>query len=86
MQQYADIYLLQIYSTCFGCPSCPSSGAQKTVTATSGTGHSNGATNFLQCGLIRPRRKVVALYDLYQRLQLQFDVLLTMDAMDTGNM
>ena len=61
MQQYAGIYLLQIYSTCFGCPSHPSSGAQKTVTAASGTGHSNGATTFLQRGLIRPRwRKVIA--------------------------
>ena len=39
MQQYADIYLLQVYSTCFGRPSRPSSGVQKTVTAASGTGH-----------------------------------------------
>jgi len=62
MQQCAGIYLLQIYSTCFGCPSHPSSGVHKTVTAASGTGHSNSATNFLQRGLINPRwRKVVAL-------------------------
>jgi len=27
-------------STCFGCPSHPSSGEHKTVTAASGTGHS----------------------------------------------
>jgi len=40
MQHYAGIYLLQNYSTCFGCPSHPSSGVQKTVTAASGTGHS----------------------------------------------
>ena len=39
MQQYADIYLLQKYSTCFGCPSDPSSGVRKTVTAASGTDH-----------------------------------------------
>ena len=39
MQQYAGIYLLQVYSTCFGRPTCPSSGVQKTVTAASGTGH-----------------------------------------------
>ena len=39
MQQYAGIYLLQVYSTCFGRPSRPSSGVQKTVTAASGTGH-----------------------------------------------
>jgi len=38
MQQYAGIYLLQIYSTCFGGPSHPSSGVHKTVTAASGTG------------------------------------------------
>ena len=40
MQQNAGIYLLQNHSTCFGCPSNPSSGVRKTVTATSGTGHS----------------------------------------------
>ena len=39
MQQYAGIYLLQNYSTCFGCPSHSSSGVHKTVTAASGTGH-----------------------------------------------
>ena len=40
MQQYAGIYLLQNHSTCFGCPSHPSSGVHKTVTAASGTDHS----------------------------------------------
>ena len=40
MQQYAGIYLLKNYSTYYGCPSHPSSGAHKTVTAASGTGHS----------------------------------------------
>ena len=40
MQQYAGIYLLEDYSTCFGCPSLPSSGVHKNVTAASGTGHS----------------------------------------------
>jgi len=60
MQQYAGVYLLQNYSTCLGFPSHPSSGALKTLTAASGTGHSNIATNFLQRGLIGPRwRKVV---------------------------
>jgi len=38
MQQYAVIYLLQIYSTCFGCRLHPSSGMYKTVNAASGTG------------------------------------------------
>jgi hypothetical protein len=60
MQQYAGIYLLQSHSTCFRCPSHPSSGAHKTATAASGTGHSIWATTFFRCGLIRPcRRKVV---------------------------
>jgi len=39
MQEYAGIYLLQVYSTCFGRPSRLSSGVQETVTAVSGTGH-----------------------------------------------
>ena len=39
MQKYAGIYLLQVYSTCFGRPSRPSSGVQKTVAAASCTGH-----------------------------------------------
>ena len=61
MQQYASIYLLRNHSTCFGRPSHPSPGVHKTVTAASGTGHSNNtATTFLQRGQ-RPRwRKVVA--------------------------
>jgi len=37
MQQYADIYLLLNYSTCFGRPSRPSLGVHKTVVAGSGT-------------------------------------------------
>ena len=77
MQQYAGIYLLQVYSTGFGRPSRPSSGIQKTVTAASGTGHSNGATTF---------RSLHRYYDLYQRLQLQFFVLLMMGAMDAPNL
>jgi len=35
MQQYANIYLLLNYSTCFGRPSRPSSGVLKTVVAAS---------------------------------------------------
>jgi len=38
-QQYADIYLLLNYSTCFGRPSFPSSGVHITVIAASGTDH-----------------------------------------------
>jgi hypothetical protein len=79
IQQYAGIYLLRIYSTCFGRPSRPSSGVQKTVTAASGTGHSNGATNFL-CGLIRPRwRKVVAMLLLWPVPEAAVTVLCTPD-------
>jgi len=37
MQQYTDIYLLLNYSTYFGRPSRPSSGAHKNVVAASGT-------------------------------------------------
>jgi hypothetical protein len=91
MQQYAGIYLLQNYSTYFGCPSHPSSGVHKNVTVASGTGHSNNiATNFLQCS--RPNltghvegRLLLRYYDLYQRLQLQFYVLLMSGLMDTRN-
>ena len=39
MQHYADIYLLLKYSTCFGRPSCPSSGVHKNIVAASGTDH-----------------------------------------------
>ena len=96
MQQYAAIYLLQNHSTCFGCPSHPSSGVHKPVTAASGTGHTNGATTFLHRGLYLPptwtighvggRLLLCCYYDLYQKLQLQFYVLLMMGAMDTRNM
>ena len=47
MQQYAGTYLLQNHSTCFGCPSHPSSGLHKTVTTASDTGHIIRATTFL---------------------------------------
>jgi hypothetical protein len=62
MQQYAGVYLLQNYSTCFGRLSHTSSGVYQTVAADSSTGHSIRATTFRQRGLIRPRwRTVVAL-------------------------
>jgi len=50
MQQYAGVYLMQNYSTCFGCLSHPSSGVHKTVTTASGAGHSVIATTFRQRG------------------------------------
>ena len=52
LQQYAGVYLLQNYCTCFGCISHPSSGVHQTVTAASGTGHSVRATTFRQRGLL----------------------------------
>ena len=71
MQQYAGLYLLQNYSTCFGRLSHTSSGVHQTVTAASGTSHSVRATTFRQRGLIG---------------QVKFDVLLMMGAIDTRNM
>jgi len=48
MQQYADIYLLLNYYTCFGRPSRPSSGVHKTLVASSGTDHTIWAASFLK--------------------------------------
>jgi len=48
MQQYADIYLLLNYSTCFGRPSRPSSGVHKTVVAASGTDHTIWDASFFK--------------------------------------
>jgi len=47
MQQYADIYLLLNYSTCFGRPSHPSSGVHKTVVAASGKDHTIWGTSLV---------------------------------------
>jgi hypothetical protein len=88
MQQYAGIYLLQNHSTCFGCPSHPSSGVHKTVTAASSTDHSIWATTVHQHGQIGYVGGWLLLryYDSYQRLQLQLYVLLMVGAMDTRNL
>ena len=75
MQQYADIYLLLNYSTCFGRPSRPSSGIYKTVVAVSGTDHTAFEEACSPDSMICTRR-----------LQLQFYVLLMMGAMDARNM
>jgi len=48
MQQYADIYLLLNYSTCFGRPSRPSSGVHKTVVAASGADHTIWEASFFK--------------------------------------
>jgi hypothetical protein len=88
MQQYAGIYLLQNHSTCFECPSHPSSGVHKSVTAASGTGHNIWAITFLQrgeFGHVRGRL-LPRYYDLYQRLLLQCYVILMIGGMYTRNM
>ena len=90
MQQYAVIYLLQNYSTHFGCSSRPSSGVHKTVTAAPGAGYITYLFNNLPptwpLGHVGGRLLLCCYYDLYQRRQLQFYVLLMMGAMDTRNM
>ena len=87
MQQYAGVYLLQNHSACFGCLSHPSSGVHQAVTAASGTGHIVRVTAFRQRGLGHAGgRLLLWQYDLYQKLQLQLDVLLMMGAIDTQNM
>ena len=53
MQQYADIYLLLNYSTCFGRPSRLSSGVHKTVAAASGTDHTIWGASLLKRDQIR---------------------------------
>jgi len=47
MQQFAGVYLLQNYSTYFGCLSHLSSGVHKSVTAASGIGHITCQSNNL---------------------------------------
>jgi len=69
VQQYARIYLLQNYSTCFGCLSQPSSGIHQTVTAVSGMDHITYQGNNLLP--VWPnlghtgRRLLLRYYDLY---------------------
>jgi len=53
MQLHADIYLLLNYSTCFRCPSHPSSGVHKTAVAASGTDHTIREASFFKHHQIR---------------------------------
>ena len=53
MQQYADMYLLLNYSTCFGRPSRLSSGVHKTVITASGTDHTIWEASFFKRDQIR---------------------------------
>jgi len=81
IQQYEHIYLLLNYCTCFGHPSRPSSGLHKTSVVAS------GKYKIWTRTVLRFSSNFCTLrYDLYQRLQLQFYVLLTMGAMDARNM
>ena len=54
MRQFADIYLLLNYSTCFGRPSHSSSGVHKTVVAASGTDHTVWGASCLKRDQISP--------------------------------
>ena len=60
VRQYADIYLLLYYSTCFGRPSRPSSGVHESVVAASGTDHTIWGANSLKSGQIRSRLRELA--------------------------
>jgi len=53
IQQYADIYLLINYSTCFGLPSRLSSGVYHIAVAASGTDSTIWGANFLRRDQIR---------------------------------
>ena len=84
MQQYAGIYFLQNHSTFFGCPSHPSSGVHKTVPLVQIIVSEQQPSSDVALGHVGGRL-LHRYYDLYQRLQLQFYVLLMMGAMDTRN-
>ena len=66
----------------------PSSGALKTVTATSGIGHNTGTTTSFQRGLIRPRWKEVAVSVLWPIPEVAVTVFSAPDdgCCDTRNM
>jgi hypothetical protein len=78
MQYYAGIYLLQNHSTCFGYPSHPSSGVNKTVTAACVTGNIIWVTAFPQRSL-RPRWKKVVAQILWPVPEAAVTVLCTPD-------
>ena len=77
MQQYANIYLLLNYSTCFG---RPSSGVHKTVVAASGIGHTIWGASFLKSDQIRTGLGPSGPKPVLIWLELQFYVLLMMGA------
>ena len=88
---------MQVYSTCFGRISRPSSGVQKNVTAASGIGHSNGATTMFRAyiaPIIRSTKNVTAASGIghsngattYTRGYGYIFLLLIMGAIDARNM
>ena len=81
MQQYADIYFLLNYCTCFGRPSRPSSEVHKTVVAASGTDHTIWGASFLKRDLACSPGSMIC-----TRGCNQFYVPLMMGAMDARNM
>jgi len=86
MQHYTDIYLLLNYSTRFGHQSRPSSGVHKAVVAASGRGHNIWGASFFKHDQMRTIWSRLKKLASYQRLQLQFYVLLMMGAIDARNM
>jgi len=80
IQQYAAIYLLLKYSTCFGRPSRPSSGVHQIVVAAFGTDHTIWEASFFKRDRIRAG--VGPTVPHQPLFGLQFDVLLMMGAMD----
>ena len=82
MQQYADIYLLLNYSTCFGRPSRPSSGVHKTAVAASGTDHTIWEASFFRFEKACSPDSMICT----RGCKLHYYVLLMMGAMDARNM
>ena len=79
MQQYADIYLLLNYSTCFGHPSRLSSGVHKTIVVPSGTDHTMWGISFLKHDQIWSRLRKLAYQIVWSVPEAATTVLCTPD-------
>ena len=79
MQEYADIYLLLNYCTCFGRPSRPSSGVHKTVVAACGTDHTIWGASFFNRDQMSSRSKKLAPQTVWSVPQAATTVLCTPD-------
>ena len=71
MQQYADIYLLLNYCTCFGRPSRSLTGAHKTVVAASGIDHTIWGASFFKRDQIRSCSKCEQIRSCFKRDQIR---------------